>query len=188
MEQMYMGERCGREQIRTAQKEDYDRVRKFYHSLIDEMADSPFLPGWKKDIYPAPGFLQTSIEQGELYIKEENGELAACMVLNHACNPGYENMQWSLEASSEEMLVIHALGVAPRMSGRGIAKEMVKTAFDIAREQKLKTVRLDILKGNLPAKKAYLAMGFRYVDTVEMFYEDTGWTDYEGYEYVIPYK
>ncbi len=180
-------ERC-EGQIRPAKKEDYDRVRKFYHSLIDEMADSPFLPGWKKDIYPAPEFLQASIEQGELYVKEEGGELVACMVLNHACNPGYENMQWSLEAGSEEMLVIHALGVAPRMSGRGIAKEMVKTAFDIAREQKQKTVRLDILKGNLPAKKAYLAMGFRYVATVEMFYEDTGWTDYEGYEYVIPYK
>lgn len=29
------------------------------------------------------------------------------------------------------------------------------------------------------------ALGFRYVDTVRMFYEDTGWTDYRLFEYVV---
>ena len=49
----------------------------------------------------------------------------------------------------------------------------------------MKLMRLDILKCNLPAEKLYPACGFQCVDTVTMYYEDTGWTDFEMYEYVV---
>lgn len=41
------------------------------------------------------------------------------------------------------------------------------------------------LGGNVPAEKLYTRMGFQYMDTLQMYYEDTGWTDYELYEYVL---
>ena len=40
-------------------------------------------------------------------------------------------------------------------------------------------------QGQSPAEKLYPACGFRCVDTVAMYYEDTGWTDFEMYEYVV---
>ncbi len=49
----------------------------------------------------------------------------------------------------------------------------------------MKAIRLDVLKGNLPAEKLYSGLGFRYLHTLNMFYEDTGWTDYELYEYTL---
>lgn len=62
---------------------------------------------------------------------------------------------------------------------------MVKKVIDTARENNVKTIRLDVLEGNIPAEKVYRKMGFRYVDTIPMFYEDTGWTDFRLFEYII---
>ena len=46
----------------------------------------------------------------------------------------------------------------------------------------MKAVRLDVLKGNVPAERLYKDMGFRYVDTLQLFYEDTGRVDFDLYE------
>ena len=37
------------------------RVRAFYDSLTDAMADAPYPPGWHKGVYPTQAFLDTSI-------------------------------------------------------------------------------------------------------------------------------
>ena len=43
-------------------------------------------------------------------------------------------------------------------------------------------IRLDVLKGNLIAEKMYPEMGFKYVMTLPVFYEDIGLKDFELYE------
>ena len=46
-------------------------------------------------------------------------------------------------------------------------------------------LRLDVLGGNVPAERLYTGQGFTYRGTVRMFYDDTGWTDYGLYEYLL---
>lgn len=171
--------------IRKAQEAEYPLVKTFYDSLTDAMADAEFNPGWERDVYPAPDFLRSSIANGELYIGELDGQTAACMVVNHAYNEGYRNIAWSLDVPDEELLVIHALGVHPAFAGHGIAKQMARAAQETARQSAVKTIRLDVLEGNLPAERAYVGVGFRYVDTITMFYEDTGWTAFRLFEYLV---
>lgn len=172
-------------EIVKASEKQYEAVRSFYHSLIDGMKDSPYDIGWIKDIYPAPEFLMESIENGELYTCIEDNHIVGAMVLNHQCNEGYKKFQWQTEAAENEILVIHALGVHPVHSGKGYAKAMVKRVLEIAADMQQKAIRLDVLKGNVPADKLYTGLGFRYMDTLQMYYEDTGWTDYKLYEYVL---
>ena len=107
------------------------------------------------------------------------------MVLNHRYNEGYKKFQWRTQANDSEVLVIHALGVHPDFSGKGYAKEMVNKAIEVAMEASMKAIRLDVLGGNVPAEKLYTGIGFKYMDTLQMYYEDTGWTDYKLYEYVL---
>ena len=171
--------------IEKCNLQDYLKVRSFYHSLIDEMKDSEFYIGWKKDIYPSPEFLKESIEQGNLYIGFEQDQIAAAMILNHECNDSYERFQWPTQAEKEEVMVIHALGVHPLYSGKGYAKQLVEFAIKIASENSQKVIRLDVLEGNVPAEKLYKSMGFTYLHTLPMYYEDTGWTNYELYEYRV---
>lgn len=171
--------------IRTADKNDYGSVRDFYYSLIEAMEDSEYRPGWEKDVYPTQEFLIQSIENNELYVGRADGQIVSCMILNHKYNEGYGGVRWSIEASNSELLVIHALGVSPMYAGKGIAKQMVRRAVDVARENNVKTIRLDVLEGNVPAEKTYTKMGFVYLDTIQMFYEDTGWTNYKLFELII---
>lgn len=172
-------------QIRTADSRDYSNVRNFYYSLIDAMEDAEYKPGWERDIYPTQEFLIRSINNSELYIVEIDKNIAACMVVNHEYNDGYKAIKWSVDADDLEILVIHALGVHPMYSGKGIVKQMLQKVIDIACENKIKTIRLDVLEGNTPAERAYTKMGFEYCDTIKMFYEDTGWTNYKLYEYIV---
>ena len=172
--------------IRTADRNDYVRVRDFYDSLIDAMEDAEYKPGWEKDVYPSQEFLIHSIENNHLYIGEINENIAACMAVNHEYNDGYQKISWSVKAKDSELFVIHALGVHPEYSGEGIAKQMVRKVIKTAHEQKIKAIRLDVLAGNIPAERVYTQMGFAYRGTAAMFYEDTGWTDYRLFEYIVP--
>ncbi len=178
-------ERDNRVIIRKAKTDEYQTVRAFYHSLIDGLAGRPYGAGWKKDIYPAPDFLSDAVRAGELYIGEEDGKIVASMVLNHDCNEGYREFRWPTEAEDGEVTVIHALGVHPDCAGKGYGRQLVRFAVDAARGDRQKVIRLDVLKGNLPAEKLYAGMGFRLLHTLPMYYEDTGWTDYELYEYPL---
>lgn len=168
--------------------QDYEQIRDFYYMVTDSLENSEFGPGWIKDIYPAQEFLRESIKKGELYIGELDDQIVSCMVVNHEYNESYKEISWSIEAEDTEILVIHALGVAPAFSGRGIAKQMVQSVIEMARENDMKTIRLDVLEGNIPAEKAYTKLGFQYLDTIQMFYEDTGWTNYKVFEFVTREK
>ena len=55
----------------------------------------------------------------------------------------------------------------------------------IAEDMGLKALRLDVLEGNLPAERLYEKVGFQYAGSLNIFYEDTGWADFNLYEYEI---
>ena len=55
----------------------------------------------------------------------------------------------------------------------------------MARSRCMKAIRLDVLKGNLPARRAYEKIGFQYRGTVPMYYEDTGGKEFEMFEIVV---
>jgi len=168
--------------IEKATIEQYEAVKSFYHSLIDGLQDSIYDIGWKKDVYPDPDFLINSISRGELFIGITDGKIMAAMVINHESNEGYQNIDWPTKARIDEVLGIHALGVHPDYAGQGYAKELVSFVITYAKENKQKAIRLDVLKGNVPAEKLYSSMSFKYICTLPMYYEDTGLTDYELYE------
>ena len=172
-------------EIRKATKPEYEQVRVFYHLLIDMMQTAEYHPGWKKGIYPSDEDLREAIHSGTLYVGLLDGEIAAAMVVNHENNEGYQNVTWSVSAGKQEVTVIHMLGVLSTHTGKGFGKELVNKALSMAAASNQKAVRLDVLAGNLPAEKLYTGLGFQYRDTVSMFYEDTGWTDYLLYEYPL---
>ena len=77
------------------------------------------------------------------------------------------------------------LAVLPEYGRRGIAKNMVQYAIETAKSRKGKVIRLDVLKGNLPANKLYESMGFIKINTVNMWYPDTGLAEFELYELAL---
>ena len=171
--------------IRKAKPSEYQDIRAFYHSAIDAMEGSQYHPMWQKDIYPAPEELHMAVDEQTLHIGLEEDRIVAAMVINHKCNEEYTDVSWPMDLGQDEFVVIHMLCVHGDCAGRGYAKQLVRYAIDTARSAGMKAVRLDVLKGNVPAERLYTGMGFHYVDTVKLFYEDTGRVDFELYEFEI---
>ena len=168
--------------ITKAEIEEYPEVRLFYHSLIDAIQGAEYHPLWQKDIYPAPQDLRSAIEKGTLYIGRCGERIAASMVVNQKYNDEYDQASWPLALQAGEFLVIHMLGVHSDFTGKGYAKQLVQYAIDLARKTGKKAVRLDVIKGNVPAIRLYESFGFAYAETRTLFYEDTGWMEFELYE------
>lgn len=171
--------------FKKANLEDFHRIKQFYWDLIDEMSDQNDKIGWKKGIYPTDSFLQESLDRGELFVLEEGGGLCASVILNSACNEGYAGVTWSIECGENEILVPHALAVSPSRQGKGIGRYFMEEILKLAKTEKKKKVRLDILGTNTAAERLYTGCGFRFVQAKDMFYEDTGWTEYKMYERVL---
>ena len=171
--------------LRPAEKDEFECVRDFYWELIDLMQGRPDTVGWKKGIYPSDSFLSDSIDRGELYILETEAGLSASVILNSSWNEGYDGLPWSIECGREDVLVPHALGVHPSMHMCGIGTAVVSDIISIAKALGKKTVRLDILKGNTAAERLYSKSGFSFVGSNDMFYEDTGLTEFLMYELIL---
>lgn len=165
--------------------DEWQEVRDFYWTNIELMKDAPYTAGWKKGIYPDDPSILSSAEAGTLYILRERdgGRIVAAMTLNHEVTEGYEQAPWPTVAEGEEVLVIHALGTHPEVQRQGLATRMVHEAIRIARERHCKVIRLDVLSTNLSAHRLYSKIGFKEVSTLQLYYEDTGLTEYTLYEF-----
>ena len=169
--------------VRVARQNEYETVKNFYYGLIDKMQNSEYHPKWQKGIYPEDEYMRRAVEQGQMYLTECDGRIIGAMIINHNTTDGYERAHWSIKAEKDEVTVIHALGVMPDFGNRGVGKFMVGEVMKIAEQNGQKTVRLDVLAGNLPAEKLYKSMGFSFVERVKLFYEDTGLCSFDLYEY-----
>ena len=172
-------------EIRKARRDEYKKVREFYDRIIELMEFETYSPGWKKGIYPEDDALKKAIDKQEMFVDILNNEIIAAMVINHECNESYQKIQWKNNYQTDEVMVIHILGVLPTHGNQGLGKDLVRQAIHYAKSHQQKAVRLDVLEGNIPAEKLYTSMGFQYYETISMYYEDTGWTNYEIYEYEL---
>lgn len=169
--------------IRKARIEEFQDVMNFYDKVCDALTKAKYSPGWKKGIYPYPDDVYEAIYKNTLYLGIINDEIISCMVVNHEYNEDYKKIMWDFNDLDEDIYVIHMLAVLPSMQGKGICTTMINYVKDMAKQNHVKSLRLDILKGHLPAKKAYEKCGFTFKGSVKMYYEDTGETYYDVYEY-----
>ena len=170
--------------LRKAAPAEFEAVRNFYWDTIDLMTDPAV--GWKKGIYPDDEFILGSLEKGELYVFDgADGGYAASVIVNSATNEGYAGVKWQIECDAREVLIPHALAVYPPLHGKGIGGKVVDGIIEMARLGGKKAVRLDVLTGNEAAERLYGSRGFRYVDTRDLYYEDTGLVAFRLFELVL---
>ena len=171
--------------FQQAKEQGFAAVQAFYWKVIDAIHQNNTKHenlGWEKGVYPSDTFIRTSLEKGELYTLTEETSLLACVILNSECNDGYRGCAWGIACRDEDVLTPHALAVDPACQGQGIGKIVVQYILALAKAKQKKAIRLDVLGVCKPAEKLYRSCGFQFVAAKNMYYDDTGWTEYKLFE------
>lgn len=84
--------------------------------------------------------------------------------------------------ASDEVMTPHALAVDPDNQGQGIGKIVVESIIELAKAEHKKAIRLDVLGACSSAEHLYRKCGFNFVEAKNMYYDDTGWTEYKLFE------
>lgn len=168
--------------LRNANINESEEILKFYRNIILSIKGSEFQPKWN-DAYPDLEFIEDSILKDEMYVYSENNDLISCVVINSEFGEEYDNIKWQVNTKSSETVVIHAFAV--NTMGKGIGKEIFKEIVENAIENNKKTIKIDLIDGNIGAKIVFEKLGFTYIDSVKMFHEAVGLETFHIYEKLL---
>ena len=147
--------------FRKATKNDIDAIAAIYEKLHNREAAGQGCTGWLRGVYPTRETAQNALALGDLFVEEEEGAVVAAARINQEQVPEYADCTWSIDASPEQIMVLHTLVVDPEAAGRGYGSRFVAFYEDYAREQGCSCLRLDTNARNLPARTLYKKLGYR---------------------------
>ncbi len=171
--------------IEKGNKADIDELARLYDDLNDYLASGINYPGWKKGLYPIRQDATNGIEKGELYVARQSDKIIGSIILNHKAETGYHKVNWMIDADYSDILVVHTLVVHPLYLKNGIGKNLMEFAIELAKNEHMKSIRLDVYEKNTPAIKLYESCGFLYVDTVDLGLSCYGLDYFRLYEKVL---
>ncbi|NLJ65420.1 MAG: GNAT family N-acetyltransferase [Christensenellaceae bacterium] len=163
----------------------FENINAFYDMLIEHLDDAKYSPGWKKGIYPDEEMIREAIDTECMHAAMDGDTILAVAMLDSNYNDEYKNVEWKSGFKLDECLMLHVLGVNPAYQKHGIGSKMLKHLENHAKKLGYKAIRLDVLRGNLPAERLYPSIGYDFIDTIEIYYADTGLTYYHLYEKVL---
>ena len=140
--------------IKKACTQDLDSVAALYAAVCAYLADKPFNPGWRQNIFPAREDAEQYLAAGGLYIARSGKETVGTIALTPEANG---------------TLCIHEVAVRPDHQRQGISAALLDFTAKEAAQQGVKSLRLHVWEGNTPAIRTYEKNGF-----VRMGKEDIG--------------
>lgn len=152
--------------IRKATRQDIYGIEKIYNEILDLESARKGCTGWVKGIYPSVKTALAAIENDEMYVMEEDGEIVASAKINQEQVPGYAMAKWEYNVPAEEIMVIHTLTVSIGEKGKGYGSAFIKYYEDFAREKGCGYLRMDTNEVNQPARSLYKKLGYKEVGVI----------------------
>ena len=168
--------------IRIAAEHDLIQVEAIYNELLDHEAKTMSFTNWQKGVYPTLAYARKALEQGTLFVGEENGVLYGCVILNQTQPSEYANAHWNMQAKPEEVMVIHTLCVRPSWAGKGKGKELVRFCEEYAHAKAWRVIRLDTYEGNVPACHLYQSLEYSYAGTTKFHFQEVIWENLKCFD------
>lgn len=163
--------------LQQASITDYASVLSFYNDVTEHTPEIDLYARWKKGKHPTAESIKAYIQEGSLYLYKEQDTIIGAMAVTMYQGEDYKAIEWSRDATDNEVAVIHILAVSPEKQGCGIGSGMVREAILLAKGKGMKAIRLDALATNRPAHKIYERVGFEYRGKQNLYAENTGVPD-----------
>lgn len=171
--------------IRKGLMSDADELEKLYDDLNDYSAENINYCGFKKGIYPTRIDAVKGIEENNLYVAIKGDVIVGSFILRHKPEEAYNSACWKKDLTYDKVLVIYTFVVHPNYSNQGIGSKLLDFAEELAKEQGVESLRLDVYSINLPAIHVYEKNNFEYIDTVDLGLEEYGLKWFKLYEKLI---
>lgn len=171
--------------IKKAVEADVDGIEKLYEDICDYLEMHKNYPGWKKGVYPVRFDAEKALMKNALYIARIEGKTAGTIILKHEPEDGYKKGKWLVKDDYRYIYVVYTLAVHPNFLKCGVGKELLMLAEQVARKEGCVSIRLDVVKGNIPAERLYQKCGYQLIGTVSLGYEEYGLPWYHLYEKVL---
>lgn len=139
--------------IRQATNDDYNTVLEIYATARSFMKKNGNPTQWGT-FHPPIELTKSDIENGILYVAEQDGRVWGCFALLSGEDPTYVHIDGAW-LSSEEYLTVH------RVASDGSHKGLMSLVTDYVFE-KCPHIRIDTHEDNIPMQRALANNGFCY--------------------------
>ena len=171
--------------IEVGELDDVDGLEQLYDELNDYLEKGVNYPGWIKGVYPIRQNAIDGVKNHNLYVAKNDGKIIGSIILSNEPEPEYYNAKWGFESDYSDVFVIRTFAVHPEFMKFGVGKALMEFADEYSVKSQVKSIRLDVYEGNIPAIKLYEKCGFKYIDTVDLGLGNYGLDWFKLYEKLI---
>lgn len=164
---------------------DIDELERLYNDLNDYLAKGVNYPGWKKGIYPIRQNAIDGVKEDNLFVAKHEGQIIGSVILSHKPESAYYKAKWEFESDYSDVFVVYTFVVHPKFVKCGVGKAFMDFCIEHSIKSKVKSIRLDVYEGNIPAIRLYEKCGFKYIDTVDLGLENYGLKWFRLYEKIL---
>ncbi len=161
-------------EFKRAKTGDFSQIIDLYTKVVEHVKTTDIKLGWNTQIYPDSTFIQTALDNGQMYCVYNEDKVIAAAVINHTVNDEYKTISWTIKEPESKIATIHALAVSPDFRGKCVSSFFVNQITQMCRDQGDKAIHLDVIDTNIPAYKLYLRNGYTEVADIQMYYEVVG--------------
>ena len=142
-------------QVRQGTFEDVAAVMALVRRVVPQMMAMGNLQ-WD-DHYPDAAVFERDVERDQLWVAEEEGQLAGVGAITTDQEPEYAEVGWDI---SEPAVVVHRLAVDPAFRGKGVALALMLQAEKVARQRQIGVLRVDTNTRNEATQKLFPKLGY----------------------------
>ncbi|MBB6454153.1 ribosomal protein S18 acetylase RimI-like enzyme [Salirhabdus euzebyi] len=144
--------------IRKAKVEDINRIMEIVKDSVKVMSEQGN-DQWGEE-YPLAHHYEGDINEGSLYVYEDNGLVLGVACISSKGHGEYETINWSYQEPSYS---IKRLAVDPQVRKKGIGLAFYQKAEDIALQNGVHYIRTDTYSKNKAALRLFEKANYRLV-------------------------
>ena len=161
---------------------DFEMVKTRYVTICENTPGIERYARWVYGKHPTDDSLRSYIDNGEMYLLADEDDIVGMVVIIMHQGQDYERVPWTENLADDQIATIHLLAVCPAYQGKGFGRKILEEAVSFAKRKGKKSIRLDILKSNLPAQRLYESAGCLFRGKQHLYAENTAWLDFLFYE------
>ena len=113
--------------------------------------------------YPNAVVFENDIKLNQLWVADDNGDVAGIAAITTDQEPEYSAVGWDL---SETAIVVHRLAVSIHHQGKGIAAMLMKQAETEAVKRGISVLRIDTNSANKATRQLFPKLGYEYAGEI----------------------